>query len=121
MKHFFTFFILAVITLTSYSQARQQFDRKVDSLLSINRQNNYHLDTLWVLDSSVHFRDILHHDDIDYERTYKVLSRNEQGNLLSALDWANQYLMIYTDNIIGFKAQLSPKKTGRDEKITHCL
>ncbi len=98
MKHFFTFFILAVITLTSYSQTRQRFDRKVDSMLSINRQNNYHLDTLWVLDSSVHFRDILHHDDIDYERTYKVLSRNEQGNLLSALDWANQYLMIYTDN-----------------------
>ncbi|MFA5418083.1 MAG: T9SS type A sorting domain-containing protein [Bacteroidales bacterium] len=101
MKPFFTLLILAVITISSYSQNKKQFDQKVDSMIVMNRQNHNYLDTLWVLDSSVHFREILNLvDGLEYERTYKVLSRNEHGNLVSALDWANENLLIYTGNSV---------------------
>ncbi len=96
MKHFFTFFILAVITLTSYSQTRQRFDRKVDSMLVINRQNHNYLDTLWVLDSSRTYQ--LVNNALMYERTFKVLSRNELGNPISSLDWADENYPYFTDN-----------------------
>jgi hypothetical protein len=98
MKHFFTFFILAVFTLTTYSQTRQQFDQKVDSMLAINRQNNYHLDTLWVLDSSRTFQG--YYDSLIYERTYKVLKRNDQGNPIASLDWVDENFSGFTTNSV---------------------
>ena len=92
MKHFFTFFILAVITLTAYSQTRQQFDQKVDSMLAINRQNNYHLDTLWVLDSSLLYGIPGGSHELMLERKYEVLHRNELGNVLVSLNKVPEFM-----------------------------
>ncbi len=96
MKKCFTLIVVSLLSIYTFGQNKQRFDQKVDSMLLTNRQNHNYLDTLWVLDSSRTYEMV--NEALIYQRTYKVLSRNEQGNPIASLDWADEDYPYFTDN-----------------------
>ncbi|MDP2721526.1 MAG: T9SS type A sorting domain-containing protein [Bacteroidales bacterium] len=114
MKQILILLLLAVIITSSYSQTKQQFDQKVDSILAINLQNHVRQDTLWVLDKSMTYQGLI----TKLERTYEVLSRNEQGNALIAIDLVDEGYAAYSgnntfDSIVYFDGEQVEKKFSK--------
>jgi len=94
MKQISLFLIMVFITCQSFSQHndrhKQFFEKQTDSIMQITIKNHLFLDTLWVIDSILKYQFIDIANDLVHERTYKILSRNEMGNLLTSLDLVNK-------------------------------
>jgi type IX secretion system substrate protein len=92
MKKFLTF-ILVSLSLISWGQNREAFVRKTDSILQLQQQNRFYLDTLWVVDSSQKYSYYNYPFSPELIRKYKVISRNDMGNVLISSDFpADGYL-----------------------------
>lgn len=111
MKYTISILLLVTITIQSFGQhnAKHQllYKKQVDSIMQINKQNKIYLDTLWVLDSSLYYQIIYSPTEFTHAKTYKVLSRNENGNTLTSSDlvsntYPGNYLNNDYDSIIYF-------------------
>jgi len=104
MKHTISFLLLVCITSQSFSQYnnrhQQLYNKQVDSIMQINKQNQIYLDTLWVLDSSLYYEMIYGATEFTHAKSYKVLSRNANGNPLTTSDLVSDtYPSIYLNSI----------------------
>jgi type IX secretion system substrate protein len=79
--------ILVSLSLISWGQNREAFVRKVDSITQLQQQNRFYLDTLWVMDSSQKYSYYNYPNTPELIRKYKVISRNNMGNVLISSDF----------------------------------
>ena len=88
MKKFITLLLPALLSISSFSQYKQPFNRPSDSIMQVRMQSHYYQDTLWVMDSVLQYHTI---DSIGLmlRNTLKILSRNNLGNELTSLDEYN--------------------------------
>jgi type IX secretion system substrate protein len=99
MKIILTFVAIS-ISLISWGRDRARFENKVDSITSLQQQNHYYLDTLWVIDSSQNYV-YRNYPNVNcrLDRIYKVISRNDNV-LISSYFHPDDYPLVYQDNWI---------------------